>query len=174
MATPLKNNGIIRDHSLDSFSAHNSMNLIWSIVSFWHWIGNIMPHHTTGLLRFKDAHSCPVGVMGRGRIYKVISDNAYIGGRGSHVWHCFSQLFFHNNGELLCSLERKFPEFFKTHPTFLCSPLLMPSKACQTLLTYFLGHPVVCIKLCSEFWTLEHAILSTHLLVPPETTPISW
>ena len=26
--------------------------------------------------------------------------------------------------------------------TFVCSPLLMPSMACQTLITLFLGHPV--------------------------------
>ena len=42
---------------------------------------------------------------------------------GSHVWPRFSQPFFHKNGEFLCSLERKFPEFFKTYPTFVFSPL---------------------------------------------------
>ena len=45
-------------------------------------------------------------------------------------------------------MRRKFPEFFKTHPTFVCSPLLMPSMAYQTLITLFLGHPVVQINVC--------------------------
>ena len=33
------------------------------------------------------------------------------------------------------------PEFFKTHPTFVFSQLLMPSMACQTLITLFFGTP---------------------------------
>ena len=53
-----------------------------------------------------------------------------------------SQLFFHIYGEFLCSLERKKPELFKTYPTFIFSPLLMPSIACWMLNTLFLGHPV--------------------------------
>ena len=60
---------------------------------------------------------------------------------GNHVWPRFYQLFYHQNGEFLCSLERKFPEFFKTHPTFVFSPLLMPSMACQTLIPLFFWTP---------------------------------
>ena len=61
---------------------------------------------------------------------------------GSHIWPRFSRVFFLKNVEFLCSLERKFPEFFKTHPTFVFSSLLKPSTARQTLITLFLGHPV--------------------------------
>ena len=35
------------------------------------------------------------------------------------------------NEEFLCLSERKFPELFKTHPTIVYSPLLVPSMACQ-------------------------------------------
>ena len=44
--------------------------------------------------------------------------------------------------EFLCPSERKFPELFKTHPTFVYSAHLVPSMACQTLTGVFLGHPV--------------------------------
>ena len=70
---------------------------------------------------------------------KPILCHFFRGGRYVRPW--FSQLFFHKSGEFLCSLERKFPKFFKTHPPFVCSPLLMPSTACQTLIPLFLGTP---------------------------------
>ena len=37
--------------------------------------------------------------------------------------------FFDKNEEFLCSSDGKFPEFFKTHPTFVISPILMPFMA---------------------------------------------
>ena len=63
---------------------------------------------------------------------------------GSHLWPCFSRPFFHINWEFLCSLDRKFPEFFKTHPTFVFSSLLVPTIAHWTRIPVFLGHPVPC------------------------------
>ena len=39
--------------------------------------------------------------------------------------------------KFLCSLEWKFPEFFKTHPTFICG-----SRSLWTQRGVFLGHPV--------------------------------
>ena len=62
---------------------------------------------------------------------------------GRHLWTHFSQTFSDKNEEFLCSSERKFPEVFKTHPTFVYCPLLVPSMVCETLITVFLGHPVV-------------------------------
>ena len=61
---------------------------------------------------------------------------------GRHLWTNFSQSFSNKNEEFLCSLERKLPEFCKTHPTFVSSPLLVPSTACQSQKCVFLGHPV--------------------------------
>ena len=61
---------------------------------------------------------------------------------GRHLWTHFSQSFSDKNEEFLCSSERKFPELFKTHPTFVYSPLLVPSKACQTQRGVFFRHPV--------------------------------
>ena len=59
----------------------------------------------------------------------------------------FLSCFFCKNGNFLCSLERKFPDFFKTHPTFVFSPILMPSMACQTLIPLFFGTPCTHIAL---------------------------
>ena len=42
---------------------------------------------------------------------------------------CFSRPFFKKNWEFLRLLERKKPEFCKTHPTFVFSPLLVPYMA---------------------------------------------
>ena len=52
---------------------------------------------------------------------------------GRHIWPHFSQAFSGKDEEFLWSSDRKFPEFFKTHPTFVSSPLLVPSMARQTL-----------------------------------------
>ena len=43
---------------------------------------------------------------------------------GRQLWPPFSQAFFPKLGMFLCSLDWKFPEFSKTHPTFVCSPFL--------------------------------------------------
>ena len=43
----------------------------------------------------------------------------------------------------MCSSERKFPELFKTHPTFVYSPLLVPSMACQTQRGVFFETPCI-------------------------------
>ena len=50
----------------------------------------------------------------------------------------FLRHFLTKNKEFLCSSERKFPELFKTHPTFVYSPHLVPSMACQTQRGVFL------------------------------------
>ena len=60
---------------------------------------------------------------------------------GRHLWTHFSQSFSDKNEEFLCSSERKFPELFKTHPTFVYSPLLVPSMACQTQRGVFFETP---------------------------------
>ena len=46
------------------------------------------------------------------------------------------------NTKFLCSLDWKFPEFFKTHPTFICSSFLRASDAFKHKRAFFLGDPV--------------------------------
>ena len=70
---------------------------------------------------------------------------------GWRLWPHFSQTFSDKNEEFLCSSERKFPEFFKTHPTFVSRPLLVPSMAHQTLSSVFFGTP--CIQ--AERWVVR-------------------
>ena len=60
---------------------------------------------------------------------------------GSHVWPRFSQLFFLEIVEFLYSLERKYPEFSETPPTFIPSSFLIPSMTVWTLNTVFFGTP---------------------------------
>ena len=36
-----------------------------------------------------------------------------------------------------CPMNREFPEFFKTHPTFICSSIFKASRSLQTRLTKF-------------------------------------
>ena len=67
---------------------------------------------------------------------------------GRHLWTHFSQSFFDKNEEFLCLSERKFPELFQTHPTFVYSPLLGPSMACQTQTGVFFETP--CISICKK------------------------
>ena len=62
---------------------------------------------------------------------------------GGHLWTHFSQSFSDKNEEFLCSSERKFHELFKTHPTFVYSPLLVPSMACQTQRGVFFETPCI-------------------------------
>ena len=69
---------------------------------------------------------------------------------GRHLWPHFSQSFSDKNEEFLCSSERKFPEFCKTHPTFVSRPLLVASMARQTLSSVFFGTP--CIYLQMNVW----------------------
>ena len=65
---------------------------------------------------------------------------------GRHLLPHFSQPFFHKIIMFLCLLERKFPELFKTHPTFFSSALLRLKRANMQNLHFYLGHPVVALK----------------------------
>ena len=86
---------------------------------------------------------------------------------GRHLWTHFSQSFFDKNEEFLCSSERKFPELFKTHPTFVYSPLLVPSMACQTQRGVFLGHPVCAVGPLSGSAVVVTCINSRKLDIRP-------
>ena len=81
---------------------------------------------------------------------------------GRHLWTHFSQLFSDKNEEFLCPSERKFPELFKTHPTFVYSPLLVPSMACQTQRGVFFETP--CIY-ASIFWFRQDLKFSQCLYI---------
>ena len=62
-------------------------------------------------------------------------------GEGSQLWAFISQTFLGKITKFLCSLEWKFPEFFKTHPTFICSSLFKASRSLWTQRGVFFGTP---------------------------------
>ena len=58
----------------------------------------------------------------------------------------------------LCLLERKFPELFKTHPTFFSSALQKAKKSIYATFTLFLGgDPIVALKMLRK--TVEAYII---------------
>ena len=64
-------------------------------------------------------------------------------GEASQLWAFISQAFFGKNTKFLCSLDWEFPEFFKTHLTFICRSLLRTfflnfSKLSKLPVSYFL------------------------------------
>ena len=63
-------------------------------------------------------------------------------GEGSQLWAFISQSFLDKNTKFLCSLDWKFPEFFKTPPTFIFRPLPRPVMGILQRITLFLGQPV--------------------------------
>ena len=75
-------------------------------------------------------------------------------GEGSQLWAVISQTFLGKNTKFLCSLDWKFPEFFKTHPTFVCSFLLKASRSFWTLTSVFFGTPCTLSHVCL-CWTIE-------------------
>ena len=62
-------------------------------------------------------------------------------GEGSQLWDLISQVFVAKNTKFLCSIDWKFPEFFKTHPTFICSSFLGASRSIWTLTGVFFETP---------------------------------
>ena len=73
-----------------------------------------------------------------------LSKYKYFGGfshfkEGRHLLPYFSQPFFNKIIMFLCSLKRKSPELFKTHPTFF-------SRALAQKLHFYGGHHVVALK----------------------------
>ena len=120
---PLKN-GMIWSHPLNSSSAHNFMKCgliisMWFSIKLYHWFCVLWQYCivSTSAIKISCSYKQRLNLQGDLKF-------CHFSGGGSHVWPCFSQPFFHKNGEFLCSLERKFPEFSKTHPTFFLSLLL--------------------------------------------------
>ena len=60
--------------------------------------------------------------------YKYFGGFSHFKG-GRHLLPYFSQQFLHKIIMFLCLLERKFPELFKTHPTFSSSALQKAKKS---------------------------------------------
>ena len=96
----------------------------------------------------------------RKNIFRMIHIHAFSQG-GRHLWPHFSQSFSDKNEEFLCSSERKFPEFCKTHPTFVSRPLLVPSMAHQTLSSVFFGTPCTYFNpLIKKFLTKQNMFIT--------------
>ena len=122
---------IIWGHPVNSSSACNSMKF-QSIIPLWFLLNFVIDFvywYNIALVILFFLICDQNFIKGRGLICRVTSDNAIFSRGGSHVWPQFSQLFFNKIGEFLCSLERKFPEFSKTLPTFVLSKILVPSMA---------------------------------------------
>ena len=90
---------------------------------------------------------------------------------GRHLWTHFSQSFSDKIEEFLCSSERKFPELFKTHLTFVHSPLLGPSLACQTQTGVFFETPCIYPSKTSIDASLWHI---HQIIVAPGHQDWSW
>ena len=71
------------------------------------------------------------------------SSDAIFYDEGSQLWAFITQAFFYKNAKFLCSLDWKFPEFFKTHPTFICSSFLSASRSLRTQTSVFSGTPCI-------------------------------
>ena len=65
---------------------------------------------------------------------------------GRHLLPYFSRLFLHKIIMFLCLLERKFPEFFKTHPTFSSGALQKAKKSNYPKFTLLWGAPCSSLK----------------------------
>ena len=70
------------------------------------------------------------------------------GGVGNFDLHFISH-FFPKMGMFLCSLDWKFPEFFKTHPTFVCCPSAGGVMGIYTQIPLFLGTPCMLYVACN-------------------------
>ena len=67
--------------------------------------------------------------------------NAIFYCESDQLWAFISQSFWGKNTKFLFSLDWKFPEFFKTHPTFIFRPLPRPVMGILPLIPIFFGTP---------------------------------
>ena len=77
--------------------------------------------------------------------YKYFGGFSHFKG-GKHLLPHFSQPFLHKMIMFLCLLERKFPELFKTHPTFSSSALQKAKESTYAKLTLLWGAPCRSLK----------------------------
>ena len=61
--------------------------------------------------------------------------------------------------KFLCSLEWKFPEFFKTHPTFICSSFLRPLGSFEHKGAFFFGTPCISPYQLLKYWNRANPII---------------
>ena len=105
----------------------------------------------------------------------LYSKDAIFYGEGSQLWALISQWFFYQNSKFQCSLDWKFPEFFKTHPTFIFRPFPRPVMSNLPLITVFFGTPCRKIKMdcsrqvCLWIWARMMKINWSRQLVTEQT-----
>ena len=75
--------------------------------------------------------------------YGFYGSDALFYDEGSQLWAFMSQAFLVKSIKFLCSSDWKFPEVFKTHPTFNFRPLSWIVMAILTLMTLFFGTPCI-------------------------------
>ena len=85
---------------------------------------------------------------------------------GRHLWTNFSQPFFHNIIMFLCLLKRKFPELFKTHPTFFSRAPLKAKMSTSTKITLLWEKPCSSLKRAPKnFWGIYYQM--DHIWLAP-------
>ena len=103
-----------------------------------------------------------------------LSKYKYFGGfslfeGGRHLLPHFSQPFFHKIIMFLCLLERKFPELFKTHPTFFSSALQKAKKSIYAKFTLFGGATCSSLKNAQKncwgiYYQMDHIWWASSML----------
>ena len=84
-----------------------------------------------------------------------LSDYKYFG--GFSLFEGGRQPFFHKIIMFLCLLERKFPELFKTHPTFFPSALQKAKKSNNAKFTLLSGPPCSSLKNAQrKYWGIYY------------------
>ena len=88
---------------------------------------------------------------------------------GRHLLPHFSQPFFHKIIMFLCLLERKFPELFKTHPTFFSSALQKAKKSKYAKFTLLFGAPCSSLKRAQKncwgiYYQMDHIWWASSML----------
>ena len=88
--------------------------------------------------------------------------------RGRYLWTHFSQLFLDQIKTFLCLFNRKFPELYKTHPTFITFALLRAPKSIQLKILLFQGTHFRSFKWAPKnlrgiFYQMDHIWCAPHM-----------
>ena len=88
---------------------------------------------------------------------------------GRHLLPYFSRLFLHKIIMFLCLLERKFPEFFKTHPTFSSGALQKAKKSNYPKFALLWGAPCSSLKRAQKncwgiYYQMDHILWASSRL----------
>ena len=124
-------------HNLSPFSLSQESKNCWE---FKFPPGNTPDSYSDGIWNF-------LGLMIMNKLIFITVDSTaqmHYFMMSSRLWAFITQALLAKNTKFLCPLDWKFPEFFKTHPTFICSSFLRASRSIWTLTGVFFGTPCIC------------------------------